>query len=67
MAGQRPSNKEELYLTFVIPASKTLLKKIFGITKYRFQILETPIEFIMDVDVKIVLVITGLPNFIQSH
>lgn len=66
MAGQRPANKEELF-NLCHSNLQNVVEKIFGVTKCRFQILETPAEFTINIQVKIVLAVTGLHNFIQSH
>ena len=66
MTGQKPTNKEELF-NFRHFSLQNVVEKIFGVTKRRFQILETPAEFTMEVQVKIVLLVTRLHNFIQSH
>lgn len=44
-----------------------MVDRIFDVTKRRFQILETLAEFTIQVQVKIVLAVTGLHNFIQSR
>lgn len=66
IAGQRPTTKEELF-NLRHSSLRNIVERIFGVTKRRFKILETPAEFTMDVQVKIVLAVTGLHNFIQSH
>lgn len=66
MADYRPANKEELFNLHHF-SLQNVVERIFGVTKCRFQILETPVEFIMDIQVKMVLEVTGLYNFIQSH
>lgn len=66
LAGQKPSNKEELF-NLRHSSLRNVIERIFGITKRQFQILETPPEFTMLVQVKLVLAVTGLHNFIQSH
>lgn len=43
---------------------QNVIERIFGVTKYRFQILEILANFIIDIHVKFVLVVTGLYNFI---
>lgn len=66
MAGQKPTNKKELFnlCHFTL---QNVVERMFSITKHCFQILETLAEFAMVVQVKIVLAVTGLHNFIQSH
>lgn len=66
LAGQKPSNKEELF-NFHYFSLRNMVKRIFGITKRRFQILETLSEFTMFIQIKLVFAITGLHNFIRFY
>lgn len=66
IASQKLTNIEKLFNLhhFIL---QNIVERIFGIIKRCFQILKTLAEFEIVVQVKIVLVITGLYNFIQSH
>lgn len=64
IASQKPTNKEELF-NFHHSSLQNMVKKIFSVTKRCFQILKTPVEFAIIVQIKIVLAIIGLQNFIQ--
>ena len=66
MASQKPTNKEKLF-NLCHSSHQNVIERIFCITKRWFQILEIPVEFTMEVQVKIVLAITRLHNFIQSY
>lgn len=63
MAGQKLTNKKELF-KFYNSSLQNVVEKIFGITKCRFPIFEIPVVFTINIEVKIVLVVTGLHNFI---
>lgn len=66
MTGQKPTNKEELF-NLCHSSVWNVIEKIFVVIKRQFQILETSIEFTIEVKVKIILAVTGLYNFIQLH
>lgn len=59
-------NKEAL-LNLCHSSLWNVVDTIFGVTKRRFQILESLAEFTIQVQVKIVLAVTGLHHIIQSH
>lgn len=48
MASQKPANKEEFF-NLHHSSLQNVVKRIFGVTKHRFQVLETPAEFTMQV------------------
>ncbi len=66
MASKKLINKERLF-NFCHSCLQNIVEKIFGITKRRFQILEIHIGFIIKAQVKFILAITRLYNFIQLY
>jgi hypothetical protein len=64
-ASQRPQNKEELF-NLRHAQLRNVIKRIFGVLKKKFAVLASPPAFSIDVQVDLVLALTGLFNFISS-
>lgn len=58
--------KEELF-NLCQSSFQNVIERIFNVTKHQFPIFEIPTKFIIDIQVKIVLKVTRLHNFIQSY
>ncbi len=55
--------KEELF-NLCQSSFQNVIERIFNVTKHQFPIFEIPTKFIIDIQVKIVLKVTRLHNFI---
>src|SRR5215510_10885191 len=62
----RPQNKEELF-NLRHASARNVIKRIFGVTKNRFRILEQPPRYAMSVQVRIPPALCALHNFIVRH
>jgi hypothetical protein len=65
-ANLRPQNKEELF-NLRHAQLRNAIERIFGVLKKKFSILASPVAFSIDVQVDLVLALTGLFNFISDN
>lgn len=63
MADQKLTNKKKQF-NFSYSSLYNIIIRIFGVIKYCFQILEIPTEFAIVIQVKIILILIRLHNFI---
>jgi hypothetical protein len=66
VANQRPQNKEELF-NLRHAQLRNAIERIFGVLKKKFFILASPAAFSIDVQIDLVLALTGLFNFISDN
>ena len=62
----RPSNKEELF-NLGHSQLRNVIERNIGVLKRRFVILRTPPQYSLQVQVKLVLALVGLQNFIVKN
>ena len=65
-SGLRPQNKEELFNRRYAEL-RNAIERIFGVLKRRFKILSKQIEFSIQIQINVVLVVTALYNFISEY
>jgi hypothetical protein len=65
-AGQRPQNEKELY-NLRHSSLRNAIERTFGVLKKRFKVLNTPIEYNLDVQVSLVKALCALHNFIKRE
>jgi len=63
-AAQQPKNKEELF-NLRHAQLRNVIERIFGVFKKRFQILDKMPSYSFNVQVKLILVLVALHNFIR--
>lgn len=64
-AAQRPRTKEELF-NLRHSSLRNAVERIFGVTKRRFQIFNSPPEYTLEIQVPLVFAVSALHNFIRQ-
>ena len=65
-AGKKPVNKEELF-NLCHSSLRNVVKRIFGVTKQRFQIFKSAPEYHYNTQISLVFAVTALHNFIHMY
>ena len=65
-ASQKPTTKEELF-NLCHSSLCNAIKRIFGILKQQFKCLATALEYIFDIQVKLIFALIALYNFIRLY
>jgi hypothetical protein len=66
LAGMEPRTKEELF-NLRHAMLRNVIERVFGVLKQRFRILNTPLEYDIDTQSKLVMVLCALHNFIRHR
>lgn len=65
LASQKPANSKELF-NLRHASLRNVIERIFGVLKRKYQVLQTPAEYSIDTQTRIVLACTALHNWVRS-
>ena len=65
LSNEKPQNSKELF-NLRHSSLRNVVERIFGVLKRKYRILQTPSEYSMDTQTRIILACTGLHNFVRS-
>jgi hypothetical protein len=64
MSGKKPENSKELF-NLRHASLRNVIERIFGVLKRKYQILQTPSEYSIKTQTRIILACTGLYNWVR--
>ena len=65
LSGQKPENLKELF-NLRYASLRNVIERIFGVVKRKYQILQTPSEYSIDTQTRIILACSGLHNWVRG-
>jgi hypothetical protein len=65
LSGQKPENSKELF-NLRHASLRNVIERIFGVVKRKYQILQTPSEYSIETQTRIILACTGVHNWVRG-
>jgi hypothetical protein len=65
LSGQKPENSKELF-NLRHASLRNVIERIFGVVKRKYQILQTPSEYSIETQTRIILACTGVHNLVRG-
>jgi hypothetical protein len=66
LSGQKPENSKELF-NLRHASLPNVIERIFGVVKRKYQILQTPSEYSIETQTRLILACTGVHNWVRGN